>query len=348
MIFLRRFSLFDGAGGGAADGTGGGAGGGGSASAAAAIAAAGGGSGGAAAAGGAGAGGQGGQAAAAGASGAPKAFFDGLYDSSGKLDKTAFDRLPDSLKSHKDLFGKYETVEGLLGGFANANKMAVSKAMAPLGADATPEQLAERKSHLDTINNVPKDPKGYGLTRPADLPEMFWNQGGADKFASLAQKHSISPDAMKELMGLQLELTRGEIANGQKMEAEFYASQQKTFDAAIAQQGIAADRAMDLATQGAKRLGIDPTKPIFKNAEVRLALMRFSTLVAEDRQASGSGTDGSASGPRSEAMDIINNPQNPLNKAFHDPSDPRNEQAKAKVTELYRQHGAQNRRGVTA
>jgi hypothetical protein len=311
-----------------------GAGGGAAATGAAAVVAAGGSGTGQAAGGAAQAAGTG-QAAAA----APAPFFKGLYGDDGKIDKTAFDRLPDHLKSHKDLFAKYDSVDGLLSGFANAHSMAVKKAMAPLNGTEPPEIVAERKTLLDTINNVPKDLKGYGITRPDDLPEMFWNEEAAGNFAKIAQKHSLSPAAVKELLDLQLGSTKTEIAKGQQMEQDYYAGEQTKFEAAMQKGGIALEKANDLALRAAGALGIDPKSPVFKNGDVRMALVRAANLLSEDKLVTGaaSGGDGQKSF-LDQARDIANNPQNPMYKAFHDPMHPDNERVRARWNELYRMH----------
>lgn len=278
-------------------------------------------------------------AAAAAAAPPPKPFFEGFYDKDGKIDKTSLDRLPDHLKPHKELFAKYENVDAMLHGFANAHSMAVKKALAPLDANAPEPVRAERKQLLDTVNNVPKDPKGYGIARPEDLPEQFWNEEGAGKFAALAQKHSISPDAVKELLGLQLEMTRGEISKGQQMETEYYTAEQTRYEAEVRKQGIGLDPANELAKRGASTLGIKEDSPLLKNAEFRLAMIRGAQLISEDRQVQGGDpAAANAQSPRDQARDIMGNPQNPLNKAWNDTNDPRHEMAKARVSALYASH----------
>ena len=320
-------------------GAGGGAGGGDAAAQAAAAAAA-------AAKGGGGAGGGDDAAAraaaeAAAAAAKPKPFFVGLYDAEGKIDKTALDRLPDALKAHKDTFAKYDTVEALLNGFGNAHSLASKKALLPLPANASPEVIAERKAHLDQLNNVPKDPKGYGIARPQDLPEQFWSQEGADKFAALAQKHSISPAAVKELLGLQLELTQGELAKGAAAETAFYTKQDQDFALAVQKNGMDLDKAADLAIRGAKGLGLDPGSPIFKNAQVRMVALRAAELISEEKLITGdaAAAAGAAGNELAQARDIMQNPQNPLYKAWHDPTDPQHEAAKDRQNALYQLYG---------
>ena len=276
------------------------------------------------------------KAAAAAAAAAPPPFFKGLYGDDGRIDKTALDRLPDSLKPFKDQFAKYDTVESLLQGFGNAHTMAVKKALTPLTGTEPPEIVKERNELLDTINNVPKDPKGYGIARPEDLPEMFWNQPGADEFGKIAQQNHLSPAAVKDLLALQLKITRGEIERGKAMEAEYYSGQDKAFETEMQKQGVDLTKAMDLATRAAATLGIDPKSPIFKNADVRKALVRFSNLVSEDKLGAITPADGGTQNEREMALDIARNPQNPLYKAFNDPVHPNHQAAKDRWNELYR------------
>ncbi len=279
-------------------------------------------------------------------------YYKGLYGDDGKIDKAALDRLPDHLKPHKDVLGKYETIDALLTGFGNAHALASKKALTPLEANAPDHVKAERKAMLDGVNNVPKDPKGYGIARPETFPAEHWSEEGAGKMAAIAHKHSLSPDAVKELLGLQMELTNGELAKGQQFEADFYKAQDTKFAEAIRTQGVVADKALDLATRGAVTLGIDPKSPLFKNADVKLACLRMANLVGEDKLISGDlGGQGGGGGPDylTQARDIMRNPQNPLHKAWSDPGDPRNEEVRAKVNELYRMDGeAKKKRGVPA
>lgn len=285
-------------------------------------------------------GGQGGgdaaaQAAAAAAAAKPAPFYEGLYDKEGKIDPKALDRLPDHLKPHKDWMAKYPTIDALINGGANAHNMAVKKAIAPLVGNEPPEILAERKAHLDTLNGVPKDPKGYGIARPQDLPEMFWNEEGAGKFAALAQKHSISPAAVKELLGLQIEMTRADIARGQTMDAEFYTKQSQTYEAEVQKMGGDLEKANDQALRGAQTLGIDPKGALFKQAAVKLAMIRACQLVSEEKMIGGESTEGKAGGERDEARRIMGDPTHPMHKAWADPNDAGHQAARDRVNALY-------------
>lgn len=265
-------------------------------------------------------------------------FYKGLYGDDGKIDKTALDRLPDHLKSHKDWLAKYDTIDAILQGGANAHKMAVGK-LGPLQGNETPEVLAERSQMLDTMLNVPKEAKDYGLTRELvakDLPEQFWDQKGADAFAGLAKKHHLSPDAVKDIMALQVGLTKASIETGRVGETDYYTAQQKLFETEVQKLGMDLEKANDLAARGAGTLGIDVKGGYFKSAEARLAAIRMTKLVSESKLINGESTEPSKDDPIEQARDIARNPQNPLYKAYHDPVNPDHQRAKDKWNELYR------------
>lgn len=281
---------------------------------------------------------------------APKPFHEGFYDKDGKIDKTALDRLPDHLKAHKDLFAKYDTFDGLLNGFSNANSMAVKKALAPLKGDEPPEIIAERNAMLDTVLNVPKEAKGYGIKRPDNLPEMYWNEAAAGKFAEVAHKHHLSPDAVKDILGMQTETVLGEVAKAEQMNAEYWTKEQSKWETEVHKQGTSAEDAMKAALRGAATAGIDPKGSLFRHAEVRLAMERLTKLVGESRLATGDPTDTSGGQDElTQARDIVNNAQNPLYKAWHDPLHPQHESARNRWNELYRIDGEKKqKRGIAA
>lgn len=337
-MFTLKSVLRDAASDAAAAAAGGGGGNGGDAAAQAAAAAAKAASGGDAAA----------QAAAAAAKNAPAPFFKGLYGDDGKIDKGAFDRLPDNLKPFKDQFSKYDTVEALLQGFGNAHSMAVKKALAPLQGNEPPEIIAERNTLLDTILGVPKDIKGYNLTREAidkNLPEEAWDQEAADSFAALAQKHHLSPAAALDAVKLQASLVTKQMADAKIAETEYYTGQDRAFEQAMKTAAIDLDKANDLANRGAQTLGIDPKSPIFKNAAVRQAMVRFANLIAEDKLVKGE--PGKEGNELDEARAIMGDVKHPMHDAWANPVHPNHERVKERVNELYRIDGERKQRRGT-
>jgi hypothetical protein len=279
-----------------------------------------------------------------GGAGAQKQWFDGLITADGKINKEGWDKAPDSIKGHKDFFLKYDTLEGLLGGGANANKLAVAKALTPLPENASDEAKAERRAHLAQILNVPKEPAGYGITKPADLPAENWNQGLADQFAKIAHEECLAPGAVKRILKMQQDMVVQSTAAQKQAETAYYASQDKEFETAMHTQGIEVDKANTLALRGAVTLGIKPSDPMMKDAAFRLAMVRLTNLISEDKLVQGDLSEPGKASYRDQALDIMRNPQNPLNKAWTDPNDPGHEDAKLKVNELYKLQGEASRR----
>jgi hypothetical protein len=259
-----------------------------------------------------------------------------LIGDDGKINKANFDRLPDTIKKHVDVFKKYDTVEALLNGFGNAHDMGVKKALAPLGPDATAEMRAERKAHLDTINNVPKDAKDYGIAMPKDFPKEFWDQALADNAMAIAHKYSLPREAIAELVALQGGSTLKQLEQAKANQATFFNAQNTEFDAEVAKLGITKEEADTAVKTGAATLGIKPDSPRLKMADVRLACLTMTKLVSESRLKTGSGSEGQAGTERDEARKIMGDPTHPLNKAWNDQNDPRHEEARARVDALYR------------
>lgn len=213
-----------------------------------------------------------------------------------------------------------------MGGLANMSNLAGKKALAPLPENATPEAKAERQKLMMSLNNVPEKPEGYGFKRPDNVPESQWNQEYVDGIAGILHKHAISPAAAKELMEFD-QAHAGKM--GQATQAQVEAAQQA--EAKALKDAFGADYAkqVDLAVRGAKTVGLDPNDPIFGNHKVVVAMAKFAALVSEDRLISGESNANAGMDDRAKALDIVNNPANPLHKAYHNADDPRHAEAVA-------------------
>jgi hypothetical protein len=237
------------------------------------------------------------------------------------LDHAALERLPDHLKGMKDTLSNYGKFEDALTGWQNQQVMAGKKALAPLPADAKPEVFADRKALMDTINGVPANPKDYGITKPADLPDGHWNQVMADKYAAWGHKYSVPPVAMKELMGEQLGTVKGQLAEQAKGEAQFWSEQDRGFQAIIQRDNIAADRASALVEKGAVALGLDitneQTKTFLKGTDARLMAMRHAIAIGEDKAVTATGGQNNNAGDPAElANSVVRDASNPLNGPY--------------------------------
>jgi hypothetical protein len=286
--------------------------------------------GGAAGAGGSGAGPSGAAGAAgaqggnAGAAGAGQPWFVGLYGADGKIDAKRFDALPDHLKAHKDTFAKYQTVEALLGGMGNLALLAGKKGLEPLPKDAPKELQEERAALMRKLNNVPEKPEGYGIKKPDNVPDDQWNGEYVNGILGVLHKHNASPELVQELTKLD-----GEFA------AKLRAGSEAAQTAALAKEGEALktafgsdyDKKLSMAQRAAKTLGLDVTDPMFNKASVVIAMAKVAEMVSEDKLVSGEGSADAGMSDREKALDILNNPANPLHKAYHDADHPQHAHA---------------------
>lgn len=238
-----------------------------------------------------------------------------------KLNHKALDRLPDHLKGMRPTLEKYQTFEDVLVGFQNQQVMAGKKALAPLPADAPEAVKSERKALLDTINGVPKDTKDYGFTKPQDIPDSQWNGALVDSFAKWAHQNSVSPAAANQLIKIQAEAVKGQLAGQDQYVQTFYQNEQKTFEARAKTDGINLDSANALVKKGAISLGLDlqnpQTKNFLKGADARTMAMKHALSIGEDRAITGQESGGNGGRDYKAMSDSIrSNPADPLHAPF--------------------------------
>ena len=246
----------------------------------------------------------------------PEPYYKGLYNEDGSINPKNWERLPDELKDLRPTLERQKDINGILHDLKHSRFLAGQKALAPLPPGSPPEVVAKRKELLDTINGVPKDVKEYGIAKPADLPDVAWNPKLADGAVAWAQKYSVAPSALKELVGLTGELAKSQLAQQEQYTQQFWTQEQKTFEATIARDNIPADRATALVEKGAIALGLNlqdaKTQTFLKGADARLMAMRHALAIGEDSAATqGTGTEGGAKDYYALARDIQANPANP-------------------------------------
>lgn len=263
----------------------------------------------------------------------PEPFFKDWIAPDGKINRAAYDRLPENLKPYKDTFSKYETVDQLLGGFGHTTSLNGKKGLVPLPKDAPPEVRAEWHARQKELNGVPDKPEGYGLKKPDDLPPELWDGKYVEGVQAIFHKFNIPPEAAAELVSYGANYGKQSYAQHNAEQAQALTQGMKELEGTW---GSETPKKLALAARGALTLGLDPQDPIFRNPNVVRAMVKAAEMVSEDRLvAAGSGGGNSSSkGYRAEAIDISSNPANPLHKAYRDSGHPQHDAAVAKVTEL--------------
>jgi hypothetical protein len=258
----------------------------------------------------------------------------------GTINPESFKRLPEDIRWAGEPLSKYNTAEDLVRGFANLTTLVGKKGLIPLPANSSPEAIAERKALLDGINGVPKTGKDYGLTRPSDVPEQAWDAGYVEKVSDWAQKHSIGPAAMKELLsGVVAPQVKGQLANAETQRTTFLANEDRLFEEQIGKDALTRDKADALAERGATDLGFDLAVPaqagLLKYAAVKLAMVKHALSVGEDAYVAGEGAKGEGGDAFALAQDAASNPANPFYAPLYDSQHPQHAMAKEKVDQLF-------------
>lgn len=271
-------------------------------------------------------------------------FYKDWIKPDGSLNKDAYARLPDHVKHLSSTMERYPTVEAFLTGIANLQTLAGKKGLAPLPANAPAEVVAERNALLRSINGAPEKPDGYGIQRPQDIPETAWDDAVVKKSAEVFHKYNATPQMVKELVAIQAESTKQQIKAQEAYTAQFFAAQDKAFGEAVRASGESLEAASDLASRTALRLGIDPTtNPVFKNADLRMALVKAGRMIGEDKFVSGETKGNVISDYAAAAKDIVSNKSNPEHAAYWDGNHPMNKSVKEKVYSLRAAAAAQRK-----
>lgn len=282
----------------------------------------------------AGAGAAGGSPTAGGAA-APTSWSTSFFKSDGTLDHAALEKIPEEFKGLVPTLSTLKTDKDLWGKLANLNSLAGRKALAPLGANATPEEVAAHNQVLRAVLGVPEKPDGYGFARPQDFPEEAWNDERAKKAMAIMHEGNVSPAVAQKLLALQLDGWKEDVAGQQKYVQEFYAQQDQAFREDLQKNGLDYDRTMSLIERVANQFGIAKDDVLLKNATVRNLMRQVGTAMGEHKFVGGeSGASGIKSN-RAMADDIVHNKQNPEYAAYWDASHAKHGEAVQKVQALY-------------
>ncbi len=250
------------------------------------------------------------------AGGTPSPYYADLIGKDGTLNHASFERLPENLKGLAPSLANVKNVDGLLEKIHHLNGLAGRKGLAPLAADAKPEDVAAHQAVLRAVIGVPEKPEGYGFVRPAELPEAAWDPVYAKTAQELLHKHNASPALAKDLLAMQTQMVQGNIAAQQEYEANFYRAQDDEFRATLTKDGQDYDKSMALIDRVALQLGVAKDNPLLKNATYRSTLLAFAKATGEAKFVDGAGGETGTKSDLATAEDIMHNKQNPDYPAY--------------------------------
>jgi len=246
-------------------------------------------------------------------------WFKDWQGADGKINKSAYDRLPDDLKPHAEMLKGYETTEAVLRALVHNKQMAGKKGLEPLPADATPEVKAEFEKRLHSLTGAPEKPEGYGIKKPDNIPPELWHDDTLKAALDIMHKGHVSPETAKALIDLQVKSVDAQgkagLATLQKQQDDYKAEQMAALhkewhDDTSFQKNVAAAQRMALT------LGFKPEDAIFGRADMVIAMAKMHDLISPDKLVAGDMHSDLGSGYRAQALDIMNNESNPLYKAY--------------------------------
>lgn len=214
--------------------------------------------------------------------GAPaQAWYNGLYDGEGRLNKEAFNALPEHLKPLKPTLERVNTVEDIFTKLHHLNSAVGKKGLLPLAEGADEKARAEWDAQWRQMGGIPDKPEGYGKLKPEQLPEgVDWDEGLEARFIELAHKHGARPELAKELAAMHVQMTAEAVA-ANKAAADNYAKENL---AALKKEfGEQTQGLLDDAASAARRLGVDPANPVFSSPDVVKAFARVNGMIKESK-----------------------------------------------------------------
>jgi hypothetical protein len=266
----------------------------------------------------------------------PPAWHASFFKADGGIDHSAIERLPEAYKDLAPTLATLKTGEDLLGKIKNLNALAGRKGLAPLPANATPEDIAAQQTVLRAVLGVPEKAEGYAFAKPADLPDAAWDPAFAKEAQEILFKHNGAPGLAKDLLALQTKFVQGNISAQQQYEQEFYTAQDNEFREGLKKTGDDYDKVMNLVNLQAKAVGVPADSPLLKNATFRNVLLQFSKATSEAsfKGGPGPGGDGTKS-DRALAEAIVHDKTNPDYEAYHNGQHAKNAEVKKRVLALF-------------
>jgi len=205
------------------------------------------------------------------------------------------------------------------------------------GESATPEERAAFYKAL----GVPDDVEGYELKAPEKIPDgVHFDEARAKEFTVFAKEHGLTKAQVIALQDFQVEYVGKQVAAAREQHAVAMAAETAELSKRFPNISSTLETVKSLENRNGvpesikaviKGGGFDPQNPDFWGADALEFVAWAAKATGEDRGAGGAGMPAAASA-RAESLDIMNNPANPLHKAFHK-GDP---VAVAKVAEGYK------------
>lgn len=127
------------------------------------------------------------------------------FSPDGTLGENWFTSLGDEFAPSANALKDFKDVKGLAKSYLHFRKTGPAYP----GPDSTPEDVARFRQ----LAQVPEAPEGYGLTKPAELPEgIDWDDSAAASIAAVAHQHHVPAAALQAIVAKQLELEGGRAA----------------------------------------------------------------------------------------------------------------------------------------
>lgn len=121
------------------------------------------------------------------------------FNPDGTLGENWFTSLGDEFAPSAADLQKFKDVKGLAKSYLHFKR----NGPAYPGAESTPEDVARFRQ----LAQVPEAPEGYGLAKPAELPEgIDWDDSAVASIAAVAHQHHVPAAALQAIVAKQIEL----------------------------------------------------------------------------------------------------------------------------------------------
>ena len=237
-------------------------------------------------------------------------FAEGWQERVGEhAEGATYKNLSDVLKSNKE--GQRTITE------LNQAKADLTKQIEE-GLTAKPQLPADAAAYKELLK-LPDIPEGVQLP-----PEMV------EKAIEFSLQEGVTPELLSKFIEFDVQRAANSFEASQTEEFSRIEGAKKVISDAVGAGNY--DSAIGDAQHVAESLGLPiDAADLVNTPNMVISLAKLKTAISEGtlKGASAGGVEISSGGKLSQARDIISNPENPLNKAFHDTSDPGYNDARA-------------------